>query len=331
MLATKINPPVTLPIRVGIVGTGYAARVRAQSFQADGRSHLVAVAGHLQQRTQEFANEFAVQAASCWQELVEREDLDLVTICTINREHGQVVRAALNCGKHVVVEYPLSLDAIEAAEAIAKATDRGKLLHVEHIELLGGLHQAFKQSLPEIGNAAYVRYTTIAPKRPAPQHWNYHRELFGFPLAAALSRLHRLTDAFGKVTAVSSQLRYWEAGEYYRACLCTAQLRFANKVIADVVYGKGDVFWQRSRLLEVHGDKGTLVFEGDRGTLVRGEERTDIEVAGRRGLFAKDTRMVLDYLIEEIPLYVTPAASLYALEVANAARKSAETGQTIEV
>ena len=320
-----------MPIKVGIVGTGYAARARAQSFQADKRSHLVAIAGHCPERTQEFAKEFAAEAVSSWQELVEREDLDLVVICNINRDHGQVVRAAVSCSKHVVVEYPLSLKATEAAEAIALATDRGQLLHVEHIELLGGLHQAFKQSLPEIGNVAYIRYSTIAPQRPAPQRWSYNRELLGFPLAAALSRLHRLTDALGKVVTVSCQLRYWGEGEYFKACLCTAQLRFANDVIGEVVYGKGEVFWQRSRLLEVQGDKGTLIFEGDRGTLVREEERTPIEVGSRRGLFAKDTTMVLDYLIAGTPLYVTPAASLYALEVANAASKSVETGQTIQL
>jgi biliverdin reductase len=39
--------------------------------------------------------------------------------------------------------------------------------------------------------------------------------------------------------------------------------------------------------------------------------------------------MVLDYLIDGIPLYVTPEASLYTLKVAAAAQRSAETGQTI--
>jgi len=69
-------------------------------------------------------------------------------------------------------------------------------------------------------------------------------------------------------------------------------------------------------------------FNGDQGVLVQGEETTPIEV-GTVGLFALDTGMVLDHLFEGTPLYVTPDASLYALKVADAARRSAETGQTV--
>jgi len=328
---TQINTP-SVPIRAGLVGTGFAAKLRAETLQADSRSHLVAVSGHTFEKTKEFAHTHEASAVDSWQQLVEHPDLDLVIICTINRDHGAIVRAALNAGKHVVVEYPLCLDPSEAESLIALAQAKGKLLHVEHIELLGGLHQALRQSLPEIGNTFYARYVTITPQRPAPKRWTYHQELFGFPLSAALSRIHRLTDLFGDVASVSCQSRFWEASsEYYTACLCSAQLRFTNGLIAEVTYGKGEAFWQGLRNFEVHGEQGTLVFEGDQGTLVRGEERTAIDVAGRRGLFVKDTGMVLDYLIEGTPLYVSATDSCYALKVADAARQSAETGKAISL
>jgi biliverdin reductase len=261
--------------------------------------------------------------------LVEHPDLDLVIICTINRDHSAIAQAALNANKHVVVEYPLSLNPAEAEALIALAEAKGKLLHVEHIELLGGLHQALRQSLPEIGNVFYTRYVTIFPQRPAPRRWTYNHEQFGFPFSGAVSRIHRLTDLFGKVASVSCQSRFWEDDDYYTACLCTAQLRFTNGIIAEVTYAKGEAFWQTLRNFEVHGEQGTLLFEGDEGSLIRGEERTPIEVGGRRGLFAKDTGMVLDYLVEGTPLYVSSAASCYALKVADAARQSAETGKVV--
>ncbi len=328
---TQINTP-SVPIRAGLVGTGFAAKLRAETLQADSRSRLVAVSGHTLEKTKEFAHTHEASAIASWQQLVEHPDLDLVIICTINRDHGAIARAALDAGKHVVVEYPLCLDPSEAESLIALAQAKGKLLHVEHIELLGGLHQALRQSLPEIGNTFYARYVTITPQRPAPKRWTYHQELFGFPLSAALSRIHRLTDLFGDVASVSCQSRFWEASsDYYTACLCSAQLRFTNGLIAEVTYGKGEAFWQGLRNFEVHGEQGTLVFEGDQGTLVRGEERTSIEVAGRRGLFEKDTDMVLDYLIEGTPLYVSATASYYALKVADAARQSAETGKAISL
>lgn len=327
---TQINTP-TLPIRVGIVGTGFAAKRRAETFQVDERSHLVAVSGHTPEHTQEFATTHHILAVDDWTDLVMHPEVDLVVICTINLHHGMVARGALNAGKHVVVEYPLSLDPKEAESLIALAETKGKLLHVEHIELLGGLHQVLRQWLPEIGNPFYSRYVTINPQHPAPKRWTYHPHLFGFPLSAALSRIQRFTDLFGKVTSVSCQSRFCYEAEYFTSCLCTAQLRFANELIADVTYGKGEGFWQPLRNFEVHGDRGTLLFEGDRGMLIRGEERTPIEVAGRRGLFAKDTGMVLDALLEGTPLYISPIDSCYALQVAEAARQSAETGTTINL
>ncbi|NEQ22557.1 MAG: Gfo/Idh/MocA family oxidoreductase [Microcoleus sp. SIO2G3] len=325
---TQINTP-SLPIRAGLVGTGFAAKLRAEALHADSRSRLVAVSGHTPEKTQEFARTHEAIALDSWQQLVEHPDLDLVIICTINCDHGAIAQAALEADKHVVVEYPLSLDPVEAESLIALAEAQGKLLHVEHIELLGGLHQALRQALPEIGNPFYARYITIMPQHPAPRRWTYHPDQFGFPFSGALSRIQRFTDLFGDVATVSCQSRFWEASDYYRACLCTAQLRFTNNLIAEVTYGKGEVFWQGLRNFEVHGEQGTLVFEGDQGSLIRGEERTPIEVGGRRGLFGKDTGMVLDYLVEGIPLYVSAAASLYALKVADAARQSADRGEAI--
>ncbi|MBD2385117.1 Gfo/Idh/MocA family protein [Cylindrospermum sp. FACHB-282] len=317
-------------VRVGLVGTGYAAKLRAEALLHDERLHLVAIVGHTPEKTAAFAKEFQTEVMSSWQQMVEREDVDLVVISTVNRDHGKIARAALVSGKHVVVEYPLSVDLKEAKELIALAKAQNKLLHVEHIELLGGLHQALKQHLAKIGDLFYVRYSTINPQHPAPRKWTYHHELFGFPLIGALSRLHRLTNLFGKVLTVNCHQRYWETeAEYYQTCFCMTQLCFESGLLAQVIYGKGETLWQSERKFEVHGEKGGLVFDGDTGLLVQPGETTPIEVGTRRGLFAKDTSMVLDHLFDGTPLYVTATESLYALKVADAARRAAQTGLTI--
>lgn len=320
---------VNRPVKVGLVGTGYAASLRAETFHKDDRAQLLAIVGHNPEKTASISQTYQAKAVSDWQQLV-RDDIDLVVICNINHQHGAIARAALQNNKHVVVEYPLSLDVAEAEELIALAQTQNKLLHVEHIELLGGLHQALKQNLPKIGSVFYARYSTINSQHPAPRKWTYNQELFGFPLSGALSRIHRFTDLFGTVATVSCQNRYWGAdSEFYTACLCTAQLRFTSGVVAEVTYGKGETLWQNKNQFEVHGEKGGLIFDQQEGILVQAEKTTPIEVGTRRGLFAKDTDMVLDRLFTGSPLYVTPEASFYALKVADAARRSAQTGETI--
>lgn len=309
------------------------AKRRAEAFSADKRSQVIAVTGNTPENIEQFCQTYGTIALDSWQQLVSHPDIDLVVICGINRDHGAIASSAIIAGKHVIVEYPLALDYREAKEILTLAQEQNRLLHVEHIELLGGLHQAIRQNLAAIGEVHYARYATIAPQRPVARRWTYNHEMFGFPLMAALSRIHRLTDLFGEVANISCQTRFWEALElgYYTSSLCTVQLRFRQGLIADIIYGKGEAFWDSDRTFELHGDLGTLMFEGETGTSIRGDEKTAIEVASRRGLFVKDTQMVLDYLLEGKPLYVQPTASLYALKVAQAACDSAKKRASVEL
>lgn len=321
---------VTFPLQVGIVGTGYAAKKRAEAIKLDSRAKLIAVTGNTPEILAEFSQTHAVKAVDSWSQLVNLPELDLIFVCTINQGCGAIALAAILAGKHVVVEYPLALEADVAAEVIELAAERNKLLHVEHIEIIGGLHQALKQHLAQIGKVFHASYSTISPQHPVEPSWKYHRDLFGFPLAAALSRIHRLTDLFGEVESVTCHNRYWDVAEsdYFRACFCNAQLNFSNGITARITYGKGDIFWRSDRTLEVYGERGKIIFEGQQGTLIL-EQEQEIPVVSRRGLFAQDTTMVLDYLCDNKPLYIQPQASLYALQVANAARKSSLLNKTI--
>ncbi len=329
-----------MTIRVGIVGTGYAAKARSEALQTEPRARVVAVAGHTPAKTAAFADTFELEVVPAWTDLVQRDDIDLVAVCTVNRDHGTIVGAALGAGKHVVVEYPLALTVAEASALITQARRNDRLLHVEHIELLSGIHQTLRQVLPDVGTAFYARSATINPQRPVGDRWTYHPDLFGFPLVAALARLSRLIDLFGTVGSVTCQTRYWShegfclpqwtgLSSVYAACLCNAQLQFTSGLLADLSYGKGEVFWQASRTVEIQGDRGAIIMDGDVGKLICGDHVIPLDAGSRRGLFARDTTIVLDHLLEGKPLYTTPEASLYALQVAEAAQQAAETGQPV--
>ena len=324
---------VISPLKVGIVGTGYAAKKRAEAFKDDRRTKLIAVTGNTATRVEEFCQRFKTEAVDSWVRLIDRADIDLIAVCTINRDCGAIAHSAIKANKHVIVEYPLALDAKQAEEIIELAAVKQKLLHVEHMEIIGGLHNAIKQHLPQIGKVFYARYATISAQKSDRHSWKYNKDTFGFPLSAALSRIHRLTDLFGTVEMVDCRNRYWdEAGSnYFTACLCNARLEFKGGISAKIVYGKGDVFHYSHRLFEIYGEEGTILFEGEKGKLIKNKQETEIPVVSRRGLFVKDTTMVLDYLFDRQPLYIKPQASLYALQIANAARESSLTERKIKL
>ncbi len=319
-------------IKVGMIGTGYAAKLRAEAFLKDTRTDLVAVVGNTTQKTKAFAQQYNCEVINRWKELIERQDVDLIVASTVNQHHGDIALAALSAGKHIIVEYPLCLDVAQGSEIIALAKTQNKLLHVGHIEVLGGLHSSLKEKLPQLGEVFYTSYRTIKPQNSIPLRWSYNHELFGFPLMGALSRIYRLVDLFGGVKTVNCHNRFMnEYDKYYQSCICTAQIGFENGILAEIIYGKGKSLWQRERKFEVHGENGALIFEGTRGILLRNGETISIELPSRKGLFSKDTNMVLEHLFEGAPLYITPEQSLYALKVAEAARKSADTGLTVTI
>jgi predicted dehydrogenase len=63
-----------------------------------------------------------------WQDLLERDDIDLIDVCSPGDTHAEVAIAALEAGKHVLCEKPLANtvdEAVAMAEAAARAEDRG--------------------------------------------------------------------------------------------------------------------------------------------------------------------------------------------------------------
>jgi biliverdin reductase len=324
-----VRSPLVAPIRVGMIGTGHAARSRSQALLSEDRAQLVAVAGRTLESAANFAQPYGAEASADWQSLVHRPDIDLIVVCHVNSGHADVGRAALEAGKAVVVEYPLALTVDEAEALIDLAQTRGLFLHVEHIELWGGLHQTLKAHLETIGQPAYVRYETVVPKRPAPKKWSYDPCAVWLSIGGGAVSLASLDQPFwrGQSCVKSTSVRLWRCSALLQHCRCTAQLTFANGVLAEVFYGKGEQVWQPARYMEIQGDRGALVFEGDQGTLLQDGVSQPLTLAARRGLFAKDTAAVLDALLEGKPMYVSPQESLYALTVAAAAERSAATGQ----
>jgi biliverdin reductase len=319
-------------IKVGIIGTGFVAKLRAELFTADPRTEVVAIAGNLE-RAQELIHSLQIQPKvfASAADLIANSDLDLVVVANINRDHDKVTELVLQAGKNAIVEYPLSLDFERAKALVEYAARQNLLLHVEHIELLSGVHRSAQEYLSKIGIPLRAKYATQSPQRPVPDKWTYMPELFGFPLIASVSRIHRLTHLFGKVKSISCQLSYKGESlpQKFSNCICAAQLQFENGVRAEVGYAKGEYIWKQERILEIEGTEGGLFFVGEKGKLITVEGESEIIAASSKGLFKLDTEAVIDYLECGKPLYTQSDSALYALAVASAAAKSVSSGETV--
>ncbi|RZL66483.1 MAG: oxidoreductase [Variovorax sp.] len=119
-----------LPIlRAGLVGYGLAGQTfHAPVLSAVPGLELAAVASSQPDKVR--ADWPAADVVPDVAALVARPDIDLVVVATPNAQHHPVARAALEAGKHVVVDKPFTLDAAEARDLADLAARQGKVLSV---------------------------------------------------------------------------------------------------------------------------------------------------------------------------------------------------------
>jgi predicted dehydrogenase len=119
-------------VGIGIVGAGgiFEQHARAVS-ECSPRARLVAVCDVDERRLADAAARHGILAASRHHEqLVTREDVDLVVVCTPPSFHADVVIDALAAGKHVICEKPLAHTLADADRIIDVARSRSGRLSV---------------------------------------------------------------------------------------------------------------------------------------------------------------------------------------------------------
>src|ERR1051325_4491085 len=123
----------TTPMGIGIVGAGFARTTQIPGFRDCMGAKVVAVASRHRERAAAVANEFGIEhVAADWQELVERNDVDLVSIVTPPSTHMEITLAAVDQRKAVLCEKPMALNAGEAARMVEKAKAAGVLALIDH-------------------------------------------------------------------------------------------------------------------------------------------------------------------------------------------------------
>ncbi len=116
-------------LRVGLIGYGFSGRTfHAPVIGAVPGMTLAAVASSRPDEVRaDWPDAAVVPDAAA---LVARGDIDLVVVATPNAQHFECAKAALEGGKHVVVDKPLTLDAVQARELAALAQRHDRLLSV---------------------------------------------------------------------------------------------------------------------------------------------------------------------------------------------------------
>jgi predicted dehydrogenase len=115
-------------IGVGLIGHAFMGKSHSHAwrnvhrfFDLDLDPRMVAIAGRDPAGVAAAAEQFGWESYTTdWRELLEREDLGIIDICTPGSSHAEMAIAALQAGKHVLCEKPLA-NTVEEAEAMVAA------------------------------------------------------------------------------------------------------------------------------------------------------------------------------------------------------------------
>jgi predicted dehydrogenase len=112
-------------IKTAIFGTGFMGRVHLEAVRRVESVQAAAIAGRNEAAARKLGEAFSVPAVTDYREVLRDPTIEAVHICTPNAQHFSMAKEALEAGKHVICEKPLTTTVAEAEELVALAARQG--------------------------------------------------------------------------------------------------------------------------------------------------------------------------------------------------------------
>ena len=167
-------------IRVGIIGCGKIAQVRhLPEYAANPNAEIMAYYDKNRARAEEMAAKYGGSVCDTYFDLLNRDDIDAVSVCVENRSHAEISTAALYAGKHVLCEKPMAVTLAECESMVAAAERNGKYLMIGHNMRFDPVHRRAKQLLDRGVIGDVITFRTVLGNS-GPEGWSEDRDAWFF-------------------------------------------------------------------------------------------------------------------------------------------------------
>ncbi|ESU31781.1 hypothetical protein G3A_14780 [Bacillus sp. 17376] len=147
--------------RVGIIGTGFGAKVHAPMMDHHEGFEVVAISSVSRGNIEEARKASGIENVYAdWRQMIEKETLDLVVVASAVHLHKEMVAAAFEKGVHVVCEKPMAMDTAETEEMITDRDKADKLALINHEFRFLPARMKIKEIMEsgKLGGILHVRY-----------------------------------------------------------------------------------------------------------------------------------------------------------------------------
>jgi predicted dehydrogenase len=335
------------PIRLGIIGTGLAAK-RLHWPTLRQMPDRFTIAGFAN-RTRAAAEEFAAMAglemgdyAADYQALLRRDDIQTVLVCVPIAQSLRIARDSLAAGKHVICEKPPGVDLSEARQFLALEAEypdqrlmmTENFLYRDDLRLARARLDAGDIGRPRLLVEHWVEQLVPTPGEFSSTPWRYqapaHR---GGPLLdAGVHSVATMRLLCGDITRVSARTE-WVNRTMQAPSALTMTFSLANQASGNCVWGfVGNPVLDEVRQTRVYGTEGTLIVTRGQvrclhadGTLE--DDRVEPLDSGHFNMF----RNFHEALLHREPAVATVRQGVENMRVVLQALASAEEGTPQEV
>jgi predicted dehydrogenase len=263
-------------IGVALIGTGFGQKVHLPALRANPNIEVVAVYHRDHTTAETIARTHNIpNACTTVQEIIDRPEVQAVTIATPPFLHYDMAKAALNAGKHILLEKPTTLNATEAQELYELATEKNLMAAMNFEFRYIPTWQRLSELLSDgyVGNVRYAKVDWLVSSRAdanRPWNWYAQSDLGGGALGAIGSHaFDYITWLLGDIKRVSARLSTsilqrpdpFDNNQLKPVTAddtCNILLELGSQVPVQVCLSS--VAMQgRGHFIEIYGDRGTLV------------------------------------------------------------------------
>lgn len=260
-MAESSSNEVPRPLGVGIIGLGEIGQFHLGGYERSPSARVVAVTDLDEDLVARTASRTGARGHPDYQALVADPRVQVVSVCLPHSLHREVAVAAIEAGKHVLVEKPLALTVEECDEIIDASRRHGVTVGVSHNQLFYPPHQRAREMITagELGDPLLLRMRLgIGGKFDG---WRADPKATGGGLLfdAGVHRFYVAQDLFGEIDAVRAVT---DVDPREGENLAVVTLRFASGALGVIeanYYCPPNAF---DDAVEVTGSKGMLYISG---------------------------------------------------------------------
>ncbi|HXV84510.1 MAG TPA: Gfo/Idh/MocA family oxidoreductase [Candidatus Binatia bacterium] len=333
-------------LKVAIVGTGGIYRLaHGPAWRQIPQARVIATCDIIKERADQARAELGVEKSfSSLEDLLARDSIDLVDICTPHPSHAELAIKALRAGKHVICEKPMALEIEDAARMMEVAKETGGHLYIGHTRRFDRRWVEIKQQLKSgrIGEPVAARWNERSWAGFPGDNWRWDPRNGGvlMDLGVHVADLFawffeaEATEVYAKTLSIRPEARRKGAADF-----ALVQLTFAGnkQALMELSWAHPQEYAPFYSTLEIIGTRGKLTLsDRDAAPMVVIKDGTQMpRYSPLLSTFPESFVGELSHFVasaaDNTEARITPANAYRAVAVMVKAQESAATGKPISI